>query len=345
MSASRLAHVLPAPELVFCATGKSGLGHLRRITNIASAMRRRRPDLRIALVSNAEASGLSFEERSGFCGLTVAPRVEISKAAAGLTMGPIVVDTAILPGLERANGPLCLILRETVPARLHDFRLPGDRAWDLVCIPNPGDHWLPSKDDIGAKRIEAVGWIFRSAPNAASDRPRGTSGAKRRVLVASGGGGTDETADWFKSEIDQVLSSARILCPALIDIVQAVGPRLPENAILDEADECIQAGSDLNQLFSQFDLVISTAGYNSVLELAGLDVPVLLVPIARGLDDQSARCTDWAPKLGNTHVDGNYIQSAHWVSDTLESRTRRAPVPLDPSGHIRCADLILGLVP
>jgi predicted glycosyltransferase len=165
-----------------------------------------------------------------------------------------------------------------------------------------------------------------------------------RILVSSGGGGTDETAATFKSEVDKILAMSRAMSTRDIDVVQAVGPRLPENAILDEANECVHAGSSLNQMFSQFDLVISTAGYNSVLELAGLDVPVLLVPIARGLDDQMARCMQWAPKLGATHIDGCHVQSALWISETLLAQRRRAAIALDPSGPTRCAELIFGLL-
>jgi ABC-type bacteriocin/lantibiotic exporter with double-glycine peptidase domain len=58
------AERLPVCELheadaVFCATGKSGLGHLRRVTNIASALHQLDPSLKLVLVTNSTVAGSS----------------------------------------------------------------------------------------------------------------------------------------------------------------------------------------------------------------------------------------------------------------------------------------------
>lgn len=343
-SVDRIKFATTVPDLVFCATGKSGLGHLRRITNVVLALQQIRSDLSVGLMSNADISGLSQVERTGFGYVGIISRDQMATHLQGFSSGPVVVDTAVLPGLDALDIPLCLILRETVAERVSDFKLPNGREWDLVCVPNPPDQWMPDRTEIGAKRVAAVGWIFRQTAPVAYEVQPDSASTKRRILVASGGGGNPESAVWFKIEIDALLKLVRTQCPFPIHIAQAVGPRMPADGTLLIADEWINAGSRLNEFFTQFDLVISTSGYNSVLELAALDVPVLLVPIARSLDDQTARSKKWADAMGMTHVEGNAGMSAQWIAHTLELRARRQPVRLDAGGSARCANLILELM-
>jgi predicted glycosyltransferase len=166
----------------------------------------------------------------------------------------------------------------------------------------------------------------------------------RRILVSSGGGGNYESAQKLRSEIDTLLQLVRKFCAFPIHVTQVSGPRLPKEGALQQVDEMFDPGSQLNELFSRFDLVISTAGYNSVLELAELDVPVLLVPIMRSLDDQVGRSKKWATELGMMHIEGTPVRSARWIAQTLENYTRRASVRLDSDGAMRCANLILELM-
>ncbi len=332
------------PDLIFCATGKSGLGHLRRITNIVTALAKLRPGLSLHLVSNASIEGLSADEADYFEAVHTAARLDMASAVASMRRAPVIVDTAILPGLEALGSPLCLILRETVAERIRDFKLPGSRKWDLVCVPNPADHWLPNASSIGAKRIAAVGWIFRKTTASDTIRPRIVSSA-RSILVASGGGGNAETSAWFKREMDGVIKQARALSTESFWVIQVAGPRLPDNALLSEADDYIDVGSHLNEQFPRHDLVISTVGYNSALELAQLDVPVLLVPIARSLDDQIARAEGWAGRIGYAHVESDFNASAQWICSTLKYGKRRMPCKLDDGGAATCAARILELLP
>ena len=215
----------------------------------------------------------------------------------------------------------------------------------LVCVPNPESHWMPDIAAIGAKRAEATGWIYRhpALPENVS-RPQ-AKGAPRRVLVATGGGGNAETAAALKSELDSVIRSARALADRPLWVDQAAGPRMPMEAALSQADELLDADSQLNEIFADYDLVISTAGYNSTLELAALDIPVLLVPILRTLDDQSARSRHWGPQLGLAHEAGKPDRSAEWIARALAAGARRAPLGVDPRGAARCAALISELLP
>ena len=96
----------------------------------------------------------------------------------------------------------------------------------------------------------------------------------------------------------------------------------------------------MNRHFGAADVVISTAGYNSVLELASLDVPTLLVPIPRSIDDQVARVHLWAPRVGAGHLVG-IEESGAWLAHAITARRRRDPCDLGPSGEDEAARLIL----
>lgn len=313
----------------FCATGRTGLGHLRRVSTIAQALSRRRGRPADALLTNATLAGV-VADRAVFGAVE---RRDRDTMASSLPRGAVaVVDTAVVPGIESHDGPLVLVLRETPGDRVGRFRLPGGRPWDLVIVPNPRDHWMP--DDGLGPRVEPTGWIYRKAPRGT------TSTGKAEVLIATGGGGGEEIAATLRETIDPILAAARRR--GTFTAVQAVGPLTPEAGLLECADRMVDPGGDLHSRFARADAVISTAGYNSVLELAALDVPALLVPIPRSIDDQAARARLWGPRLGNCH-EGDAAASASWLADTLAVRRRREPWPLGPSGEDQAADLIMEL--
>jgi predicted glycosyltransferase len=341
------AQRLPVCELheadaVFCATGKSGLGHLRRVTNIASALHQLDPSLKLVLVTNSTVAGLSKDEYSLFARVDVAERKNMASFLEEATNVPVIVDTAIVPGLEHHAGPICLILRETVAGRVHEFNLGNDRAWDLVCVPNPETHWLPPASEIRAKAIYATGWIMRATKTATALRD---ASLPPRLLVASGGGGTSETARAFSAIVEKLVENIRTEMGIPFHVTQIAGPRMAAEHKLKSADAFLDPGSKLNELFGTFDAVISTAGYNSVLELAVLDVPVLLVPISRSLDDQTLRAQQWASLMGHAYVEQSPKVAAHWLSSVLMTRSRRTAVRIDDAGALNCAKLIRGLLP
>jgi len=288
--------------------------------------------------------GLLPEERLLFRRTEVAPRQEMAHRLLVSEHGPVVVDTAVLPGLHAVAGPLCLILRETVPERLWAFKLEDGRPWDLLILPQPAGEWCPDPDLVPARRVEAVGYIYR--------RPRvryqrGGSGAPisgpPQVLIASGGGGSGSTASAFAQEVGRLLVGLREVMRTPVLIVQALGPRGTEQTGVPGADAIWRPGADLHDTFAGADLVISSVGYNSVLELACTDVPVLLVPIMRTYDDQEKRGRFWGKHLGLCHHAQEPERSVRWMSAVLGERRRRRPVELGPSGGARCAALLAEL--
>ncbi|MFN5997770.1 MAG: glycosyltransferase [Paracoccaceae bacterium] len=324
-------------DICFLATSKSGLGHLRRSATIASRLSALAPGRRLHLISNARPEGLQDHELRTFETVQVVERDRMAEAAARTGAGVLVLDTMTVPGIEQLGLPLALVLRETPDDQLHRFCLAGRRPWDLVVIANPEDHWMPNPAALAARSVVPAGWIYRP-----TGRRRGTGGTLLTVLVATGGGGTAETARALYAEIDVALSRARCQCAA-IDVVQAIGPRAQGFGQLAEADRKVDPGGALNDLFREADIVISTAGYNSVLELATTDTPTLLVPIPRSIDDQTARAMSWAKRLGTWLDPASPDSAITWLTQEVATRRRRPPVDLGPSGEDRAARAILTL--
>ncbi len=330
-------------SVTFCASARTGLGHLRRITNIAAALRRLKPECQFSLVSNAPAAGLSPSERALFdftynCGREQMAGV-IAKTGADL----VVVDTAVIPNLELLPQALLLILRETVDSQLPRFCLPGGRRWDEALVAAPEDAWTVASGIIGAKTVTNVGWIYRSSGIHGEVLPRDEQ--RRTVLIATGGGGNDMTATAIARELTPVIAAVRRSIPAdSLRVLQIAGPRAPATSLLPNVEAVIDVGSRLDEAFAASDLVISTTGYNSVLELATTDTPVLLVAIERTFDDQSARARTWGQQLGLDHHAGEPQRSAEWIVNVLTEGTRRAPVDLGTSGCQMAARRIVELL-
>ena len=325
---------------VFMATSRSGLGHLRRAASLARAMTERRPDVRLELYTNAEAAGLTEGDLSAFSAVRIMAKADMAAHAVLAGAAVAVADTMVPDGIANIPVKRILVLRETPDDRLARFSLPGADRWDLLLLPNPADHWMPATADDLADRVVPTGWIYRRPETIAPprrDRPL--------LLVATGGGGTIDTAVPLAAQLDDVVAALQRLVPGQVEVVQALGPRAPEGAALRNVDRVIDPGGDLNEWFAGADAAISTAGYNSILELAITTTPALLMTIARTFDDQTRRAIEWGPRLGRAHVDGNPGAAAAWLASNLLTRQRRLAVDIGPSGATVAARAILDLLP
>lgn len=319
------------------ATGRSGLGHLRRITTIAKAVKRRSPNSVLQLVTNAQPDSLPREDFAVFSDVIVAERINMAKALDSLGSDTAVLDTISVPHVETCQQRLVLILRETPSHQLHHFSLAPPRRWDNVLIPNPAVHWWPELPVNFADNINAVGWIYRPAGNRRIDE---TSAG---IVVATGGGGKPETQQVLYSLIDSLLCQIRKRSDVPFKVRQAIGPRAQQGGFLSEADEIFDPGPELHRVFQQADLVISTAGYNSVLELATTDTPAMLMAIPRTYDNQARRAEQWGSLLGCCLMEHNTKVASDWLIRQLETPRRRKPLDLGPSGEDTAAKLILGV--
>lgn len=324
-------------QIAFLGTSRSGLGHLRRIANIAGQVARCDPRARLSLLTNAEPAGLSPAEVACFSQIIVCEKAEMSARLAKVQVTMAVADTMTLPGIDAYRGQSVLILRETPPDRLERFRRDDGRAWDCVIVPNTVAHWMPPLAPDFATRVEAAGWILR---------PTGVRGARETstgIVLATGGGGTADTRADLYPLLTDLFARATARSTKEFYIRQALGPRSGGSA-LARADEVFDPGANLNAVFRRADLVISTAGYNSVLELASTDTPALIVPIPRSLDDQAARVRLWGPRLGFGLLPDRIDAAAEWLTDQVNNPRRRAPVDLGPDGAERAAEILLDMM-
>lgn len=323
----------------FLATSKSGLGHLRRISNIASHVIVGNGHPAVGLLTNAKLSGLSDADRALYDQVKLAERPEMAAQLESENVAAIVVDTAVVPGIHQREEPLILILREMPDERVQRFRLPDGRPWDLVIVPNPENHWLPVAGPDFARNVAAVGWIYR-LPTAVHRPPS----AQPKVLIATGGGGKEEGAAILRGQIDYLIAALRAKTSNPFLVQQALAARAPSQARLSEADTVFDPGGALNDCFAAVDIVVSTAGYNSVLELAMTDTPTMLVPIPRSIDDQAGRARLWGPRVG-CHLDPEAPEvGLNWLKQLVEAPVRRKPVDLGSSGGSEAAQRILALV-
>lgn len=328
--------VSPPVHVAFLATSRSGLGHLRRIANIAGHLARSGRAPRLTLITNAEPAGLGAGDMACFSRLEVCETARMSTVLSESSVSLAVADTMALPGIGRFGGRTALILRETPQDRLERFRRDDGRAWDCVIVPNAVDHWMPALGPGFARRVEAAGWILR--PTGA--RGPGEPGAG--IVLATGGGGTADTRAQLYPMLARLLAGAKARSRTGFPVRQALGPRSGGQAV-PGVDAVFDPGGDLNRLFRRADLVISTAGYNSVLELASTDTPALILPIPRSLDDQAARVRTWGARLGFGLVPGRMDAAVEWLADHADRPRRRPPVDLGPDGARRAAGILLDL--
>lgn len=329
--------MVPERHLAFLGTSRSGLGHVRRIANIARQIVRRDAGVRLTLISNEEPAGLGWDDLAPFQDVVISDTGEMVRHISEMNVSLAVVDTMSLPGIGEFGGGTALIMRETPPDRVMRLRRDDGRPWDIVLIPNTAGHWAPDLPEGFARKVSPVGWVRRSVGcRAEGERSAG-------IVLATGGGGTAETRAVLYPVLTELVARARSLSGTEFRIRQALGPRAA-GAVLPGVDEVFDPGAALDRVFRAADLVISTAGYNSVLELAGTDTPALLVPIPRSLDDQTARVALWGPRLGFGLLPDRLEAAAIWLADQVDRPRRRAPHDLGPDGAARAADVLLEML-
>ena len=332
------------PHIVLCASCRIALGKLRRTTNIASALKRRDPTAVLTLMADSGKEGvagaLAADELPLFDSILSVPSAGMAQTLKTLGVDVVVVDTMNVRNLHEVNASLCLVLREVIENEQRKFRLGNERSWDLVILPNPAGRWTPSGEIIGARNIHAVGWIYRvpeqgGQPDRRKDTPT--------VLITTGGGSGEDRGNDIHAGIQELLFRLRQKSKTPLKLLQVVGPRDRDRKQFEGVDEMIEPGPELHHLFPAVDLVISAAGYNSVLELAATDVPVLFTPVPRYSDDQEKRAQRWGEELGMCYTPDQLQQCVDWMTHVLESRSRRPIVDLGPSGADTAAQLILQL--
>jgi len=301
------------------------------------ALRSITPDVDLRLFTNAQPKGLSDTDKFPFSGIYICERDQMAFELARHQINLAVVDTLRLPKSVEFPGKTILILREVPDHRLNDFRRDDGKPWNRVIIPNPASAWRPNLAPEFTQSTINVGWIVRKTGT------RGPGEISEGIVVATGGGGSPETRAVLYPVLDTLIKDARQSLDHPITIRQALGPR-SGGAALGESDEVFDPGPHLNEVFRRADVIISTAGYNSVLEIATTDTPAMLVPIPRQLDDQEERVRSWGPLVGFGINRDNLRSAVRWFSNQIQNPARRVPVDLSDQSAHRAAKSIAELL-
>lgn len=324
----------------FLVTGRTGLGHLRRVSHIARSLRVTTeqqpalPEIQCHLVTNATASSVkSVPGLRHLAQVTHCEKDKMAEVAKKLQLDLCVVDTARIPGVEGVPARRCLLLREVRSSSLSRFNLPQGQ-WDLLLIPHPQEEWEPPAGTVGANRQVNLGWV---APEPPSTTPR----SQKRVVIATGGGGTLESASKVSQCVDRLIEKLRLRHSGF-SVEQIVGPT-QESALCPAADTYLREVS-LSEIAAAATLILTTAGYNSVLEVAQTETPAVLIPIQRSHDDQLRRAKFWAHRIGSRYEAAKEAEIVEWMDQVLQGKWSREPVTLCTQGATRAAEELRGLL-
>ena len=327
-------------DVSFCVTSKSGLGHLARIHHIAHAMRNDADFGTLSLVSNAEFPDDIFHGRQKgldlFNEVRISEKCHFTSTLTELRSHVVVIDTAVVPMMDQITVPKVLVMRETRKERLPLFAQTPEKGWDLIIVPNPPDHWSPDRRLLPAHSIQHVGWIYDDS----AVTPECHKGdVQTKILLCAGGGGNSEWLEW-EPRLRQLINNVSMELEYKLHVTQLLGPRASTSARFDWCDEAISSIADLASRIEHYDLIITAAGYNTVLELARCTSPALLIALNRTYDDQHSRAEQWAIKLGYLFDPEDIPGATAWCAEVLDGRGRRDRVQLGASGATSAAALI-----
>jgi predicted glycosyltransferase len=207
---------------------------------------------------------------------------------------------ALFERIKERGVYLAALLRKQRPASLKQLSLSrGAALVDRWLIPHTAQDW-PVRDLPRRLRRRAtyLGPVSRSLDPALVPELRRSlvpGGSGPLVLVTIGGGGAPEsqhTLDVAEEALVRSGRAARLLMvygPNYPGEIPASGPR---GEVFIERRRFV---GELPEVIAASDLVISNAGYNTMLELRAAGTPALILPLSStGRDDQNARAATFA---------------------------------------------------
>ncbi len=312
-------------RLLVLAIDGRGLGHLNRTLLLADALRAVEPAAEIRFLVESPAHGLvqqagypvlklpdpmhpaarqTLEGRRAELEAELLDAVLDSWRPDGLLLD-FVVDPVLFRLVKQRGLRLLLVMRKLRAGALRE--LAADPAADLVdafILPHDPEELAPDELPAGLqKRCHFTGPLVRRLriERAPAVRQRIAPGAEQLVVVSLGGGGWPGAA-----ELAEAARTALTQLGARLDrMVGAIvyGPLYPRRLPADSPKlRSLHFESELPELMLAADVVVCSAGYNSVQELLATGTPGILVPLADpGRDDQQARAL-WAQRTGRVEV-------------------------------------------
>ena len=337
-------------RVVFYSSNGVGLGHVMRGVNIAKELRRI-VDCEIIFATNTPFEKIFKEEGFHFIRGGANPIDLISDGALPedylkknedfllsvikkLSPHIVVFDSLIMPNVLRyikeRNIFLVYVFREIKDQsyffRYRDYLKYFDLAL-LTCINDPSFIRDVRGAGFNKSHFFYLGHIFRE-PDPVKVKELEHKYKKENdqllVTITSGGGGFPKGADHFFSSLAAIagkINSERHKTKKPSKKLRWLfikGPLFRGRITLPGAIEVYDYESNLPELFSVSDLVISTGGYNSVNEIIAAKTPALVCPLATIRDSQIARASSYLPKGFIKLIDvQNIKESLNLVNKTL----------------------------
>ncbi len=356
------------PRLLFYAVNGLGLGHVTRLLAIARQVRARCPGAQILFVTASEADSVIYKE--GFAALklpskTIAGATRLRpqtyaklvqtvtwNAVAAFNPAALIVDTfpagamqELLP-LLRWEMRRVFVYRVQQPEKASDPYFQNTLGlYDLALIPHPfGSQEIPLPPETPGVWTGDI--LIRTRDEALPrDEARARLGLPldgRVLYVTFGGGGDAELHASLAVAFDALGDSDWTLAVAAAPLDPRARPTLPANA-------CWVSDYPMAECFNAFDGAISAAGYNSVAEILHHGLPAVLLPFARGVDDQFARVRE-AVDAGaalTCLLEANALREAAArlaEAAIAEGLRERAQALVAGDGAAKAAEAILGLL-
>ncbi len=226
--------------------------------------------------------------------LTRVSQVVVRNIRPSLTVFDCFPSRAMLNAVIQQNTPIVLCLREMreLSKYLEHIRHLLPYLTSILIPHEPGAFEIP--ESIRTKS-QFVGRIVR--PFVHSNRTASDSSAPR-VVITGGGGGFPDTVRFYNLALQATVALRRTY-PSLESIL-VTGPLFQDWSRLSivEGVKVIPFEPDIMETFSDADIVISSAGYNTAAELEQVGVKAILVPGVTSWDDQYAR----AERLTRAHA-------------------------------------------
>lgn len=303
-------------RVVAFAWNHEGLGHVSRLTAVATELCRRLPEtsplffveqpydlledagilqVPVAVPDGSFAGNLPRAVTGG--GELAAVSGALRSFLAGVLRDaePIVVlhDSVFWqPLVDAAAGagvPQVLVLRDRVELESYVASLADVLTMvEAVIVPHLPTERLRRALRSHGDKVEFVGPIIRSRPAPLSPWWREQSGAERLVVVSAGGGGYPDVGPYLSAVLEGCTS-----IPGVIHVVVITGPlfrgRVQAPPGFPHRLTVLPYEPALTTLLGDADAAVTQAGYNTVNELRTRGVPAVIVPSSRSYDDQFIR--------------------------------------------------------
>jgi predicted glycosyltransferase len=342
--------------VLFQVRNRRGLGHLMRTANIATALSLRTDRPRMAFhLAAAPPDGLWTKSWN----TTIESARPWAAVVADVAPDVVVFDTVLSDDPTR-NVPdgarYAFVLRRQTDDRAKQlYEDPFMERVDQIIVPHAEHEFAPPLPERLRSRATFVGTIARRPDAAMVQHLRSQRCPNSGFLLTStvGGGGFVRQADRF---FELVAAAGERLAATISGFhhVVVLGPNYSNRAMIERLvalpnTQVVQSEHRMVELLAASDLVIAEAGYNTVSEISLVQVPAILVPSERSIDDQVERAMRLAERGAVEVIDpstepGVFADRVQALALSPERRflMRSAAQPPD-LGNDRAAEIVAAL--